>query len=469
MNVKTGDEMQMIKFLGAAGTVTGSKTLLQIQDKRVLVDCGLFQGLKVLRLRNWQEFPFDPRELDAVLLTHAHIDHSGLIPLLVKRGYRGKIYCTHATQALCAILLPDTGHLQEEDADFANRHGYSKHHPALPLFTMADAKRSLSSFKEMPWNEPFSLGNDLSFAFKHAGHILGASLVELQFCGKTITFSGDLGREDSLLLHPPETVTKTDYLVLESTYGNRNHPKIDSAAVLADIINTTVARGGTVLIPAFAVGRAQELLYLIHVLKRDKRIADVPIFLNSPMAVDSTHVVRRFQEEFKIPPRDIEALFNVASFISSVEESRALNDLNRAAVIISASGMATGGRVLHHLKTLAPVPKNTILLVGFQAAGTRGEALLHGASSLKIHGQYIPVAAEVRHLNSLSAHADADGIMAWLKKFKTAPRMTFINHGEPLASDTLRKRIQDELHWNVVVPDQGEEFYLDKMAKEPSC
>jgi metallo-beta-lactamase family protein len=286
-----------IQFLGAAGTVTGSKTLLQIQHKRLLIDCGLFQGLKVLRLRNWQAQAELTKNLDAVILTHAHIDHSGLIPLLVKEGFHKKIYCTKATQALCAILLPDAGHLQEEDANFANRHKFSKHHPALPLFTKEDALRSLDYFSGVDWNKPLELNKSLTVTFKRAGHILGASLVQVNASGKIVTFSGDLGREDSILLPPPETIQNTDYLVVESTYGNRAHSSNDALTFLADVINQTSKRGGTVLIPAFAVGRAQEILYLIHLLKQSGRIGEIPVYLNSPMAVDSTYAVQYFKKE----------------------------------------------------------------------------------------------------------------------------------------------------------------------------
>ncbi len=441
-----------LQFIGATGTVTGSKFLLTLGKKNVLVDCGLFQGLKELRLRNWSKFPVDPRSIEAVILTHAHIDHTGYLPLLIKNGFRGKVYATHATRRLCQILLPDSGHLQEEDAIFANKHGLSKHKPALPLYTELDAREALRYLESVPWEKPVSLGRHLRFRYIFAGHILGAAMVEVEFPGGKLFFSGDLGRLKNLIMPPPHFARETDFLVLESTYGDRLHPTDDPSEKMGELISKTVRRGGVVLIPAFAVGRAQEVLYLVSRLKRDKKIPDVPVYLNSPMAVEATQLFREFPNEHALSASECEALCNVAQFVRTVEESKHLNSLSEPAIIISASGMLTGGRVLHHLKFLAPDPKNLILFVGFQAAGTRGEAMIEGRDHVKIHGIDVPVRAEICSMETLSAHADAGDLMTWLRKFSRPPKMTFITHGEPPASEALRVRIENELHWPARVP-----------------
>lgn len=448
-----------IQFIGATGTVTGSKYLLTHRQKKYLVDCGLFQGLKVLRLRNWNPLPFEAKEINHVVLTHAHIDHSGFIPLLVKNGFRGHIYATEQTTRLCEILLPDAGHLQEEDAGFANKHKFSKHHPALPLYTEEDARISLKYFKSLAWSQKYNLGEELSFQFLRAGHILGAAMVEVCTGSEKILFSGDLGRLRNLMMPPPVTPGREDYLVLESTYGDRSHPQENPLQTMEKLIHRVLGRGGILLIPAFAVGRAQEILYLISLLKRDKKIPDVPVYLNSPMAIEATQATKEFVKEFSVPPGDIERMRDIAHFVTSVEESKHLNTLQSPSIIISASGMLTGGRVLHHLKSIAPDSRNMILLVGFQSAGTRGEALLNGADHIKVHGGQVPVRAEIQSIETLSAHADGDEILEWLKKFPKAPRKTFITHGEPLASEALRKRIEEELGWNCCVPD-----YLEKVC-----
>ncbi len=442
-----------IQFIGATGTVTGSKYLLTSDKNKFLVDCGLFQGFKVLRLRNWNPLPFDPKDIEAVILTHAHIDHSGYLPLLVKNGFRGKIYATRGTAALCKILLPDAGHLQEEDAVFLNRHKLSKHKPALPLYTEADAIKSLESLVPVDWGKKISLTPNLDFELFPAGHIVGAAMARFVSRKSRITFTGDLGRPNNIIMSPPSPLPETDYLVIESTYGNRNHPPEDPRKTLQDIISKTVARGGSVLIPSFAVGRAQEILYLIYQLKIKKEIPNIPIYLNSPMSVQATKIYCDFHDEHRITSGDCEAMCHTAHFITTVEESRRLNTQKQPCVILSASGMATGGRVLHHLKFLAPNPKNSILLVGFQAAGTRGDALVHGVDHIKIHGEMIPVKAQVATLDSLSAHADANEILNWLRHSSHPPKITFITHGEPLASDALRKKIEQDLGWTCHVPD----------------
>jgi len=442
-----------LKFLGGVGTVTGSKYLLDTGEKRILVDCGLFQGYKQLRLRNWAPLPVDPKSIDMVVLTHAHLDHSGYIPLLVKRGFSGPVICTEATRDLCEILLPDSGHLQEKDAEFANRHQFSKHHPALPLYTLKDAEASLRRFSPIAFEKEKQLSGHTKMRFLPAGHILGAAIVELTCRGTTIVFSGDLGRPNSATMVDPTPIRHADYLLVESTYGNRQHDPRDPEDALAEIVVRTAGRGGTVLIPSFAVGRSQTLMFHLQRLKASQRIPDLPIFLDSPMAIDASEVFCRERREHKLNGKECQATCAVARYVRDVEASKALDMDPMPKVIISASGMATGGRVLHHLKFYAPDPRNTILFAGFQAGGTRGAAMTAGAKSVKIHGQYIPVRAEVANLHMLSAHADADEIMGWLRNFESPPKTTFITHGEPDAADALRHRIEEELDWNVSVPD----------------
>ncbi len=453
--------MNRITFLGAAGTVTGSKYLVEHDHKRIMVDSGLYQGVKNLRERNWKSLPVDPASIDAVLLTHAHIDHSGYIPALVKNGFKGKVYCTKATYELCKVLLPDAGFLQEEDARFANKHRFSKHSPALPLYTEEDALHSLKRFETCDYHETISPIKGLHALFRPVGHILGASSIELNDGRQKLVFSGDLGRFNDLIMQPPEPVYEADYLLVESTYGNRVHPDADVMEQLADIINKTMERGGTVLMPAFAVGRAQTLLYIVQQLKEQLRIPNVPVYLNSPMAISATEIFCRFHKEHRLDPADCHKIDQGTHFIRSAEDSIALVAQRHPAIIISASGMATGGRVLHHLKSLLPGHRNSIVFPGFQAPGTRGDAMVNGAAQIKIHGEYYPVKAEIYNLDSLSAHADSNEIMQWLGHFKRPPKKTFITHGEPVASDTLRLRITDELGWSCKVPEYGDEALLE--------
>lgn len=452
--------MQM-QFLGGTGTVTGSKYLLKDGRTRILIDCGLFQGYKQLRLRNWAALPFDPAELDAVVLTHAHLDHSGYLPLLVRAGFRGKIFCSAATYDLCKILLPDSGYLQEEDAAFLNRHGYTRHAPALPLYTEDDARRSLNYFAPVEFDTPFPVAGAFEAEFARAGHILGAAIVSIRNAGKTVTFSGDLGRPDDPVMLPPSRIARTDYLVVESTYGNREHDKSDPLIALGKAIRDTAARGGVVVIPAFAVGRAQNLMYDIHRLKQSGAIpAVLPIFLDSPMAKSATAIYQRHRKDHRLTPAECEAMCHAATIINTVDESKELDRKQGPKVIISASGMATGGRVLHHLKAFVGDPRNTILFAGYQAGGTRGAAMLDGAQSIKIHGQPVEVRAHVEYIDNLSAHADSGEILAWLSGFDTPPKRTFITHGEPDASDALRVQIQDRLKWDCSVPEHMEKVSL---------
>ena len=450
-----------LTFLGATGTVTGSKYLLTSGSRRILVDCGLFQGLKQLRLRNWEPLTVDPQSIDAVVFTHAHIDHSGYLPLFIKNGFSGKVYCSRATRDLCNILLPDAGYLQEEEAEYLNKRGLSKHAPALPLYTQADAERSLALLAPIAFEENIDLGDGLTLRLSPSGHILGASFVLLKDRHTSILFSGDLGRPNDLIMSAPVRVRQADYLVIESTYGDRLHDPADPQIKLGEIINKTVARKGIVIIPVFAVGRAQELLYYIHLLKAAGTIGDVPVYLNSPMAVDVTQVYHQHRSEHRLSPAQCDAMCHAAHFVNSVEESKQLNLRSGPMVILAASGMATGGRVLHHLKAFAPDPRNTILFVGFQAAGTRGAAMLNGAESVKIHGEYVPVRAEGQALSNLSAHADYAEIMGWLAGFEKPPRQTFITHGEPTAADALRHRIEETRHWRCRVPDYLQSVNLE--------
>lgn len=445
--------MMQLTFLGATGTVTGSKYLLTSGSRRILVDCGLFQGLKQLRLKNWDPLTVDPKSIDAVILTHAHIDHSGYLPLLMKNGFSGKVYCSRATRNLCNILLPDAGYLQEEEAEYLNRRGLSKHTPALPLYTQADAERSLALLTPIDYEENIDLGDGLTLRLSPSGHILGSSFVLLKDKNTSILFSGDLGRPNDLIMSAPVRIRQADYLVIESTYGDRLHDRDNPQIKLGEIINKTVARKGVVIIPVFAVGRAQELLYCIHLLKAAGTIGNVPVYLNSPMAVDVTQIYHQYQSEHRLTPAQCDAMCHAAHFVNSVEESKQLNMRSGPMIILAASGMATGGRVVHHLKAFASDPLNTILFVGFQAAGTRGAAILNGAESVKIHGEYVPVRAEVQALSNLSAHADYSEIMGWLDGFETPPRQTFITHGEPIAADALRHRIEETKHWRCLVPD----------------
>jgi metallo-beta-lactamase family protein len=448
--------MTRLTFLGAAGTVTGSKHLVEHGGSRVLVDCGLFQGLKARRLMNWADPPIDPRTLDGMLLTHAHLDHSGYLPRLVRDGFRGPVWSTDATRELCALLLPDSGHLQEEDAAYANRKGFSKHHPALPLYTQEDAEFALKRFRAVKFGEVLEFGEGASARFTHAGHILGAASVRLEVGGASILFSGDLGRYDDLLMRDPADAPASDVVVMESTYGDRLHPDDDPADELAAVIARTVGRGGSVLIPAFAVGRAQLLLHVIAQLKVRRAIPDVPVFLNSPMAVDTTALYRRFSKGHRLDDAELRAMSGVATMVRGVEESKALVRSDYPSVIVSASGMATGGRVLHHLKALGPDPRNTIALVGFQAPGTRGADLVAGKRTLRMHGTDHPIRAEVVSIDGLSAHGDADDLVRWARSMPRPPRRAFLVHGEPDARGALAARLRSELRWTVELPEQGE-------------
>lgn len=451
-----------IQFLGAAGTVTGSKYLLQAGGRKILVDCGLFQGYKQLRLRNRAVLPIRPEEIDAVVLTHAHLDHSGYLPVLVRDGFAGPVFSTGATRDLCRILLTDSGRLQEEEADFANRHGFSKHKPALPLYTEEDALRSLRNFETVAFSSDVDLGGGVRMRLSPVGHMLGAASVRIEHAGRSILFSGDVGRSNDPILYPPAPLEAADYLVVESTYGNRLHDKVDPLAVLEDVFKRTFERGGLVIIPSFAVGRAQTLMYMVHALKQAGRMpSHVPVYLNSPMAIDATRLYLKHHEYHRLSSAQCEEICASVHAVATPEESRRLNEKTRGpAVIIAGSGMATGGRVLHHIKAFGPDRRNTILFAGFQAGGTRGADMVAGAESVKIHGDYIPIHAEVKNIDSLSGHADYEEMLTWLRTMKGQPRHVFVTHGEASAADAMRHRIEEQLGWAAEVPEHQQRSRL---------
>lgn len=445
-----------VTFWGAAQTVTGSRFLVEHEGRRLLVDCGVFQGLKELRERNWKPFPVDPASIDAVVLTHAHIDHSGYLPALVRDGFRGDIWCTSATAALARILLLDSAHLHEEDARVANRRQSSRHHPALPLYTTQDAERALRQLRPVPFRDAFAPLPDLAASFSPVGHILGAGAVHLDAGTGSVTFTGDVGQPDDPIMRDPAPLPAADHVVTESTYGNRSHPDSDPAEELADLVVSTAKRGGTLLVPVFAVGRAQLILHLLAQLRHDGRIPDVPTFLNSPMAIAATDLFCDFPNEHRLTAEQCAQMCDGVEYVRSVEDSKRLTARRGPMIVLAGSGMVTGGRVLHHLETVAPDHRNTILLAGFQAAGTRGEALAHGARDVKVFGEYIPVRARVARIEGLSAHADADQLIAWLGTTERPPAAASVVHGEPSAADTFRRRLRDELRWDATVAGHGE-------------
>lgn len=450
-----------LTFLGAAGTVTGSKYLLETTDRKVLLDCGLFQGLKSLRLRNWDPLPVNPAKIDYVVLTHAHIDHSGYLPLLVKRGFQGKIFCSTATRDLCSVLLPDCGYLQEEEAHFANKHQTSKHKPALPLYTRDDALKALNYFKVVQVGKEFRLSDELTFQFDRAGHIIGACFVTFKYNKVSLVFSGDMGRSHDPLMVEPVTLHQADYLVMESTYGNRAHGKENFENQMEAVINRTIKRKGTILIPAFAVGRSQKLLYAIYQLMQAGRIPKIPVYLDSPMAIKATKMFCKHSAAHNLSEKEaMIKVCNVATCTETREESKLLDSDERPKIIISASGMATGGRVLHHLRYFLPNSQNTVILAGYQAAETRGRRLVDGEKQLKIFGVFVPVNAEIISLRNASAHADYLELLNWMSHLNKAPRKVFITHGEPESSESLKEKIEARFHWECMIPAIGDSVEL---------
>lgn len=454
-------ERTTLGFFGAAGTVTGSRYLLEHGRERVLIDCGLFQGYKKLRERNWREPGFEPAALSSIVLTHAHLDHSGYLPRLCQMGFRGPVYCTPGTRDLLQILLPDSGFLQEEETRNAIRFGYSHHANPEPLYTRQQAERCLEQLCTVPFDRTFAIANGVQAKFTRAGHIVGSACLALNIDGTRLTFSGDVGRPADPIMKSPEPLAEMDYLVLESTYGDRRHPQENPSELIASIVNRAAEQGGVVVIPAFAVGRAQHLLHILDVLKRAHRIPNLPVFLDSPMAIDATETFRAHEEEHRLTREECRSMFELATFSKTSDDSKAIDARADPMVIISASGMATGGRVLHHLARFLPDPRNTVLLVGYQSAGTRGRLLADGCDELKIHGRYVSVRARIAQAQGLSAHADYAELCAWLQHEALSPKRVFVTHGEPAASDALRRRLRDTFGWNCVVPDDRETYTLD--------
>ncbi|WP_454782378.1 MBL fold metallo-hydrolase RNA specificity domain-containing protein [Legionella sp. WA2022007384] len=449
-----------ITFLGATGTVTGSKYLLSFNKKNILIDCGLFQGPKGLRLRNWNPLPFNPELLDAIILTHAHIDHSGYLPLLVKNGFNKPIYCTYGTKDLCEILLPDSAHLQEEDARHANAHHYSKHRPALPLYTSADAENALQLIQPLAYDKVVNLQDNISFQLIPAGHIIGSSYVRLQHQDKSLLFTGDLGRMHDPVMKKPTKIEQIDYLVIESTYGDRLHEKEPPKLTLKNIINKTILRGGSVIIPAFAVGRSQILLHYLSELRKENAIPDVPIYLDSPMAINATQILYKHIEDLRLTPTQCQELCDVATYVNDVEESIELDLDKTPKIILSASGMASGGRIVFHIRAYAADPRNTLLFTGFQAEETLGAEILAGKKFIEAHGKIIPIHAQVESMRSTSAHADYGEILGWLNQFQQPPNKTFITHGEPEAALSLKSKIEKQLGWQCNIPEYGQQEQL---------
>jgi metallo-beta-lactamase family protein len=483
--------MMSITFLGAARTVTGSKYLVDANGTRILVDAGLFQGLKDLRQRNWQDLPVPAASIQAVVLTHAHLDHCGYLPRLVAQGFRGRVFCTQGTQDLCRIVLPDAGRLQEEDAEFANRHNFSRHKPALPLYTEIDAARALTLLQPCGYDRQLPVAQGIDVEFVNAGHLLGSAYARMHVDGRTVLFGGDLGRYARPVLPDPTPVSEADFLLVESTYGDRVHEQDDEGARLAEIVADTAHKGGKLIIPAFAIGRVEELLYWLKRLEDAKRIPVLPVFLDSPMASAAlaryTERVNELDPELQPEQHDDRAPHDAAAqptpsalrrrqamqerdmcvfctqrfrVIASPDQSKQLTASRAPAIVISSSGMAEGGRVLHHLKAALPDQRNTVLFAGYQGVGTRGRRLVDGEKTVKIHGAWVPVAARIEHIDSMSAHADAGEIMRWLKGFARAPQRTFIVHGEPTAQDALAARIHAELGWSTHAPEHGESVQI---------
>lgn len=451
-----------IRFLGGAGTVTGSKFLISSQNRRFLIDCGLFQGLKNLRLMNWAPLPVEVSSIDAVILTHAHIDHSGYLPRLFNQGFRGTVYSTEGTYELAKIMLPDSARIMEEEAEYANQQGYSKHKPALPLFTSQDANLALSLFQPIKMGVETKLAEHLSFTFHRAGHILGSAFCMFHHRKKSINigFSGDLGRPNDPIMNPPELMSDAHYLVLESTYGDRKHQAIKPIDQLESVIRHIQEKKSVLVIPAFAVGRTQEILYFIYQLKKAGKLNGIPVYLDSPMATAVSEIYWRFADEHKLSHEECEEINNTVTFVRNADQSMALIKKSSPKIIISASGMATGGRVLHHLRNYLGNSDNIVLFTGYQAEGTRGRTMVEGQETVKIHGGPVPIKAKVMNIESLSAHADQDEIVDWLKASKLKPRRVFLIHGEDKATAGLAERLRQDFMWDACIPKLGEDVKL---------
>jgi metallo-beta-lactamase family protein len=454
-----------LTFLGAAGTVTGSRFLVRMRNYNYLIDCGLFQGHRKVEEQNWTPFPVPPDKIEGILLTHTHVDHSGFLPRLSRDGYQGPIFATQSTCALLQIVLPDSAHLQEQEAAYANKKGYSRHKPALPLYTIGDAQAALTKLKSVRFHEPLPL-DGCSVTWRPAGHILGSGIIEIDLTsGKQplkIVFSGDLGRYDGQIMKPPEAINQADYLVVESTYGDRLHHEQAVEDVLEPIVNDIVKNRGVLLIPAFAIGRTEKILYHLRKLEDKKAIPSLPVYVDSPMAIEASQIYHQFDEEHNLDPNllgdenENPLRTHKTSFIRDVENSKALNTMPGPAIIISASGMCTGGRIVHHLKWRLPDKRNTVLFVGYQAEGTRGRLLLEGIKELTIHGEKVRVRAQIKSIDALSGHGDWKDIIHWLHGFEKPPKKTFIVHGEPQSSQAMQKHILEALGWDTFIPKQGD-------------
>lgn len=463
--------MASIEFLGGAGRVTGSKFLVEAGGRRLLLDCGLYQGLKELRLRNWERLPVDPASIEWVVLTHGHIDHTGYLPRLYKEGFTGRVYATRATADLVKVLLPDSGHLQEEEAAYHNKRGTSKHKPALPLYTAQEGLRAAKRIVGVGYGELVELPSGVRVLFRRAGHILGSAIVTVEIGNgagrRRLVFSGDLGRYGAPILPDPTPLGEADYIAVESTYGDRRHDPEPVPSQLERVIKEAVRRGGAIIVPAFAIGRTQELMYHLSALEKAGRLPRLPAYVDSPMAIEATEIYCAHPEDFDGDMRDMVMNRNCPlhcgdfRLARTPEESKAINGIRGPVLIIAASGMATGGRVLHHLRLRLPDPRTTVLLVGYQAPGTRGRLLQDGSKSLKMFGEVVPVQARVELIHGLSAHADSEGLLRWLGTAPRPPKRVFIVHGDPGPAEALAARVTDELGWGAAVPAYGDRVVIE--------
>lgn len=457
------DEKVKITFLGGAETVTGSKTLIESKSTKVLIDCGLFQGLKSLRLLNRAPFEVAPESIDAMVLTHAHLDHCGAIPLLVKNGFTGPIHCTKATYDLTEIILKDSAKIQEEDAQRANKYNYTKHKEAKPLYTQKDVLKALEQFVPHNYSEWVLISPEIKFELLNSGHILGSSFVNMIAGGKKIVFSGDIGRTNPMLLYPPKKIKEADYVILESTYGDRCHPEGENIKdELLAVIEETYSKRGILMIPTFAVERTQEILYLIYLLIKERKLPPIHVYLDSPMGINTTNVYDKYHELQNISHEEINEMYDEAIFIKDAQMSKAICLDNSPKIVLAGSGMIEGGRIIHYLNNHMGNEKNTLLFVGYQGAGTRGRAIVSGNKEIKFYGTYHPVKCDIRNISSLSAHADQKEMIQWLNEFKTKPKTVFLNHGEPHQSDALRTKIEFELKLKCIIPGMNESFNLDQ-------